>query len=134
MPANERQAFEQLSNMFVDKNGNGIPDFLEGDMAQNVITAITSNVHYNGQTYNSVNELPPDVRGKVQEAFAKLEQLGIAPQASSLAVPTEPISIRSYEPTIQEDTGSGTKWIFLGAGLLIGLALAAVAVFLLIAR
>ncbi len=34
MPANERQTYEQIANMLVDKNGNGIPDFLEGDLVQ----------------------------------------------------------------------------------------------------
>ena len=39
MPANERMAYEQMQKIFVDANGNGIPDFLEGDIAKNVMTA-----------------------------------------------------------------------------------------------
>ena len=42
MPAKERQAYEQIRKIFVDANGNGIPDFLEGDIVKNVITAFTS--------------------------------------------------------------------------------------------
>ena len=34
MPANERQAFEQMQQIFVDANGNGIPDFMEGDISR----------------------------------------------------------------------------------------------------
>jgi hypothetical protein len=77
MPANERQAYEQLQQIFVDANGNGIPDFLEGDSAKNVITAITSAVNHDGKVYNSLKELPPETCQKVQDAFAKLNEMGI---------------------------------------------------------
>jgi hypothetical protein len=77
MPANERQAYEQLQKIFVDANGNGIPDFLEGDLAKKVITAFTSSVNYDGKVYNNLDELPVEARQKVQDAFAKLQQMGI---------------------------------------------------------
>ncbi len=147
MPANERQAFEHLSNMFVDKNGNGIPDFLEGDMVRNVMTAITSNVNFNGQVYSDLNDLPPEAREKVQKAFEKLSQMGIvgagAPAMSQSQTPQigteparspEPMISREYSPTIQEDSGSGLKWILLAAALLICLAVAAGAAFLFLNR
>jgi hypothetical protein len=77
MPANERQAYEQMQKIFVDADGNGIPDFLEGDVAKKVITAFSSVVNYDGKVYNSLDELPPETRQKVQEAFAKLKETGI---------------------------------------------------------
>lgn len=77
MPGNERQAYEQLQKIFVDANGNGIPDFLEGDVAQKVITAFTSSVNYHGKVYNNLDELPVEARQKVQDAFTKLNQMGI---------------------------------------------------------
>lgn len=77
MPANERRAYEQLQKIFVDANGNGIPDFLEGDVAQKVITAFRSVVNYDGKVYNNLDELPPEMRQKVQNAFEKLNQMGI---------------------------------------------------------
>ena len=77
MPSNERTAYEQMQKIFVDANGNGIPDFLEGDIAKNVMTAFTNVVNYDGKVYNSLDELPADARQKVQDAFAKLNQLGI---------------------------------------------------------
>ena len=79
MPANERQAYEQLRQMFVDANGNGIPDFMEGDMAKKIMNAFmsTSAINYGGAVYGSLEELPPDVRAKVEKAFSKLSQMGI---------------------------------------------------------
>src|SRR5512147_596328 len=78
MPADERQVFEQMSQMFVDKNGNGIPDFLEGDIVKNVITARSTqaNINVNGRTYNSFNELPPEMRQHVDGAFKMLSKMG----------------------------------------------------------
>src|SRR5689334_16571009 len=78
MPPEARQAYEQIANMFVDKNGNGIPDFLEGDMVKNIMSAFTStDFNFNGQTYQNMNDLPPEAREKVQAAFQKLNAMGI---------------------------------------------------------
>lgn len=148
MPVNERQAFEQLSSMFVDKNGNGIPDFLEGDMARKVMTAFTSNVNFNGQTYNSVNDLPPEMRDKVQGAFEKLSQLGIVSKVSPMTAQgltsqpvqepvfrsSEPMISREYSPTIQEDKGSPFKWILIGVGLALCIFAVAVVIFFMLPK
>lgn len=120
MPELERQAFEQLSSMFVDKNGNGFPDFMEGDLASNIITAVTSNVNINGKTYNNVNELPDNMREQLQGAFERLSELGLASktsspvtaQVNSVQVTTKPQAIsqpivsQEYPSTIQEGGGS----------------------------
>lgn len=147
MPANERQAFEHLSNLFVDKNGNGIPDFLEGDMVKNVMTAFTSNVNFNGQTYNNLNELPPEVREKVQRAMDKLAQMGMAQPGQPMIAQTpapqidqtpirssEPMVSQEYSPTIQEDNGSNLKWIFIGVALVVCVMVGAAAAYLLLSR
>jgi len=145
MPANDRQAFEQLSSMFVDKNGNGIPDFLEGDMVQNVMTAFTRSFNYSGQNYSNLDELPPDVREKVQGAFEKLSQMGIITQDSPMssqrtftevgrepARSSEPAMPREFSPTIQEEGGFSVKWVMVGLGLMLCLGLTALGIFLML--
>ena len=144
MPPNEREAYNQMMSMFVDKNGNGIPDFLEGDMVRNVMSAYTTQVDVNGNTYNSLDDLPPEVRQKVQGAFAKLSEAGILPQSASMPgmqsnlpvsrepmVTSRPFVSREYNPTVQEDKGMGpVAWIGFGVALLMCCAGAAtVAVF-----
>ncbi len=135
MPANERQAYEQMFQIFKDENGNGIPDFLEGDIAKNVMTAVTNVVNYDGKVYNGLNELPPEARQKVEQAFAKLNQLGIvtAVPSAQKAAPFEPAfqsskPLLQQEPTIQES--GGNRWVlivgFLAALLLCAVALAVV--------
>jgi hypothetical protein len=136
MPANERQAFEQMQQIFVDANGNGIPDFMEGDMFRNVMAAVSNNVSYKGQVYNSLDELPADVREKVQKALDKMKQLGLVADVPNVQAPVAPFEpafqpskpLLSQESVVQE--GGGKNWMiilgFLGAILLCALAFAIV--------
>jgi hypothetical protein len=141
MSAADRAAFEQLAGLFVDKNGNGIPDFLEGDIVKNVTTAYTNIVNINGKMVTDMNELPEDVRAKVKTAFEKMAEMGIVTnesspnmaQISSIQVgqapqftsSPSPIKQQEYPSTIQEGGGPGmVQWILLG--LLLFFCIAAV--------
>lgn len=98
MPARERAAFEQMRKIFVDADGNGIPDFMEGDVTRNVITAFTSDVNSNGQIYSDLEDLPQDIREKVQKAFEVMQRLGIAtPEVMQGAPARQP----AFEPAFQ---------------------------------
>jgi hypothetical protein len=140
MPALQRQAYEQLSTMLVDKDGNGIPDFLEGDMVSNVITAYSRKFSMDGTVYNNVNELPEDVRDQVKSAFEKISKLGIVPAATTQSNPfqagqtphfaSQPIASQEYPSVIQD--GGGSKilpWVLAGIVLFFCLAIATVGVF-----
>lgn len=144
MPALERQAFEQLSNILVDKNGNGIPDFLEGDLVSNVISAYSSNFNLDGKTYTNINELPDDVRNQVQSAFEKISELGIATKTSSPMmtqinsvqvtrkpqVTSQPVVSQEYPSAIQEGSGSSTlQWALAGIILFFCVIIATLGVF-----
>lgn len=119
MPANERQAFEQMSQMFVDKNGNGIPDFLEGDLAKNIITASSSTFVYNGKTYNNLNEMPEDIRNKVHMAFDMMSGMGMV--SKTAFVQEKSTASKSFiapgnsSSVIEEDQGSNVFPYILGA-------------------
>lgn len=139
MPASEREAYESMFKIFQDADGNGIPDFLEGDIAKNVLTAFTNVVHYDGKVYNSMDELPPEARQKVQAAFTKLNNLGLISAGASTPKPPafEPAfqpsrPLMPQEPTIQES--GGRNWLiivgFLGA-MLVCAVVVAVAIFFL---
>ena len=135
MPANERQAYEQMSQIFKDENGNGIPDFLEGDIVKNVMTAFANVIHYDGKVYNNMDELPPEARQKMQDAFNVLNRLGVVTAAPSTQTGQafEPAfkaskPLLAQEPAIQES--GGRNWMiiigFLGAILVCAVALALV--------
>ncbi len=148
MPANERQAFEHLQKIFVDANGNGIPDFMEGDVAAKIMTAISTNtINFNGQVYNNISDLPPETRQKVEAAMAKLQQMGFAlPQGTNMSSGNEPQlgfepaftpskPIVQPEPVIQEVKGPSGMLIALAlTAVLVACSVAGVAILLLLRR
>lgn len=125
MPANERQAFEQMSKMFVDANGNGIPDFLEGDVVQNVLAAHSTKTQISteGKTYHTLEDLPPDLRQSVDSAFQMLSNMGILkdlPEAQTQTPSNRAPRFESkpFEPqgstVLQEESGRSTFALVLG--------------------
>ncbi len=129
MPANERMAYEQMQKIFVDANGNGIPDFLEGDIAKNVMTALTTNVvNYGGKVYNNLDELPADARQKVQDAFAKLSQMGIVhanpATEDSSTHPAFEFAFQPSKPLVPQEPAGGGVGRTRGLVLIIAIAVA----------
>ena len=80
MPAEERATYEKAMSLLGDKaagiltdaDHNGVPDILEKLGATTKINFTTSTIVYQGQTYNSADELPPEAKEKYQQAMAKL--------------------------------------------------------------
>lgn len=143
MPATERMAYEQMMNIFVDKNGNGIPDFMEGDVVQNVMSAYSQKVDFNGNTVHSLDDLPPEVRQSVNTAFQVMTNLGLIPgvpaefQNQNQPVSREPMATskpfvsREYNPTIQEEKSNTSSIIVLiSLVLLLCIGAAAALIFL----
>lgn len=113
MPLNERKAYEQMQKIFVDVNGNGIPDFLEGDVAQKVISAFTNTINYEGKVYNNLDELPAEARQKLQDAFIKLNQMGIlgpgVTARDTAKTPAFDFAFKPSAPLIPTDSAIGEE-------------------------
>ncbi|MBK7318516.1 hypothetical protein [Candidatus Villigracilis affinis] len=136
MPEKERKAYDQMMDIFADKNGNGIPDFMEGDMVQKVLAANSTSLNISGVTYHNLDELPPELRQSVDKAFQVITKLGIipgvpaelqmqTPQASrEPAVQSQPFVSREYAPAIQEESGRSIFPMVLG-GIILFFCLAA---------
>ena len=136
MPAQERKAYDQMMEIFADKNGNGIPDFMEGDMVQKVLAANSTSINISGQTYHNLDELPPELRQSVDKAFQVITKLGIipgvpaelqmqTPQAGrEPVVQSQPFVSREYAPAIQEESGRSIFPMVLG-GIILFFCLAA---------
>lgn len=139
MPGAERGAYEEITRMFADENGNGIPDLLEGDMVKKVLAVHSSKmqVSVNGQTYRSLEELPPDLRQSLDSAFMLLSNLGLTskPQTAQNLPAGKPSSAESkpflppqIPSAIEEDKGSSTfTYVIVGVVLCFALAVAAFA-------
>lgn len=131
MPADERQAYDQMSSIFLDKDGNGIPDFMEGNIAMNVMNASTSGFVVNGKTYASLDDMPEDTRNKMRSAFDALANAGLVSKSTFVQM-SEAKSAPTSQPTpqtssvIEEERGGNTFTLILG-GMVLCFALAAVA-------
>ena len=143
MPANERRAFERISQIFVDKNGNGIPDFLEGDVAMKVINASSGSFSIQNQTYNSVNEMPPELQEKVRSSVRLMSKLGMLSKSASEELERsgmldqgQPAVSKSFPASaIEEERRTSTFTLVMGGIVLcFALAVAAFAVVYLMNR
>lgn len=126
MPEVERRAFEEMTRMFADENGNGIPDLLEGDMVKKVLAVHASNmdVNVNGQTYHSLEELPPDLRQSVDSAFVMISEMGL-PQNPSAGARSKPTVSPQTSGAIEEDKAPSV-FTFAIIGVVLCFALAVV--------
>jgi len=88
MPADVRRAYERAMSHFADndksglpdvledltslkdQNKNGMPDAFEG-MVSNMISS--TKIIADGNEYNSLDDLPPDVRAKYEQAMGALD-------------------------------------------------------------
>jgi hypothetical protein len=146
MPVNERQAYERMSQLLVDKNGNGIPDLLEGDRMQNVLAVHSGSarISVNGKVYHTLEDLPPDLRQSVDGAFKMLSGLGMAtnlppaqtpPVNQTPKIETKPFIAAQPSSAIEEDKSPGIfSFVIIGVVLCSALAAAATAVYYFMIR
>ena len=131
MPADERQAYDQMSSIFLDKDGNGIPDFMEGNIAMSVMNASTSGFVVNGKTYASLDDMPEDMRSKMRSAFDTLASTGLVSKSTFVqmseakTIPDQKPAPQSF-PVIEEERGTNIFTLIVG-GMVLCSALAAVA-------
>ena len=75
MPEDVRRSYEDAMRN-LDNNRNGTPDLFEGaasfqNPTANVINA--TKIVVNGQVFDSLDQLPPDVRAKYEQAMGALD-------------------------------------------------------------
>ena len=124
---------ENLTNL-ADQNKNGMPDSIEG-MISNVISS-TTKIIADGKEYNSLDELPPDIRAKYEQAMGSLDanrngvpdfvegMINTSNQTSNMEhsharpTPRSPAPPISTSPTIAPETTNGLMLALLGIVLL----------------
>jgi len=123
---------ETLTNL-ADQNKNGMPDSIEG-MISNVISS-TTKIIADGKEYNSLDELPPDIRAKYEQAMGSLDSnrngmpdflegmmspsnmVGTAENSHAIPIPRVRTPIAS-NPTIEPESTNGWMLALLGIMLL----------------
>ena len=123
---------ENLTNR-ADQNKNGVPDSIDG-MISNVMVSSTK-IIANGTEYSSLDELPPDIRAKYDQAMGSLDanrnglpdffegmmnnanQAHDAEQSHAMATSRVPTPISSSS-TIEPESTSGWTLALLAIALL----------------
>jgi hypothetical protein len=166
MPPDVRQAFDQVMKVLADENQNGTPDILEGGLLKGMGKLLADEDHngvpdafenaqignithtatfvVNGQTYDKLENLPPEARQKYEAAMVKLdanrngaqdwlEALATRDQMASNSAqsPNIPISTPVPEPTIIETESSDGRLALAGCMIVVLLIAVAGMVYLL---
>jgi len=80
MPPDVRKIYDGALAMgaplLADRDGNGVPDVLEGKGGIRFAAQVAKAFLVNGVRYASVDEMPPDVRQAYEQAMAKVEAGG----------------------------------------------------------
>ncbi|HNQ94030.1 MAG TPA: hypothetical protein PKK96_06170 [Anaerolineales bacterium] len=134
---NAANPIQALNNIFADANNNGMPDVVENQV-MNTMGGVTFVV--NGQTYNSLDDLPPEARAKYEQFMGSMDKnrsdapdylkamMNVSQQPSQPAMtagsyPTADTTRHasrpplSVSPSIAPDTSNG--WMLALAGLFI---------------
>lgn len=138
MPPDVRRAFEHVSGLLKDEDGDGIPDIVQNDEGEvDVVHQATYTV--NGVTYNSADEMPAEVRRVYEAMMGPIDADGDGiPDALQLGrhrplsmsggqSRQSPQAAKSHTPRSE---GRRDPWIFL---LLVALLLSMVALIALVA-
>jgi hypothetical protein len=123
MPPAVRQAYEQAMGVLADRNGNGMPDILEGatrigNHDVRVASKIDTRIVVDGAVYSGVNELPPEARQKYERGMAKAAQVmgdanrngvpdileGMFPARAASAPRTDPIPVVKTDGPVRSST------------------------------
>lgn len=128
LPAALREHFDRALSLLADKDGNGVPDILEGaadtpKLAPGVppVAVYSHRIVFNGREYGSLEELPADVRRQISDQVAT---------TLARANPLEGLPSPSPMLTFGASDASGnrlftvTSLALLFGGILIGLVIA----------
>jgi hypothetical protein len=146
MPATEREAYDQLMEIFKDEDQDGTPDIFQGDVVENIIE-IVKKTGGNREGVAALEQMSPAMRARISKGIAKLYELGLIsgipdlPQewpfsSSEIATAREDTKIHPSQPiiqspsAIQEDTGP--RWSLVVTVLaVIGISVVGLAVFII---
>lgn len=150
MPPDVRQQYEEAmrelkvqgipnvfenNNILADQNRNGIPDIVENTPGQKIF-ANSMKILMDGKEFNSLDELPPEVRAKYEQALGALDanrngipdfvegmmsmQSNATQVSTSFTQAPPPVSQTpiAVTPTITPDTSNGWMLALLGIVLL----------------
>lgn len=132
MPEHDRKAYEQAMSVLADRDGNGVPDILEGgstrvdtSSSRGAVTSVVTKSRFvvNGQEYQRWEDVPPAVR-----AMLKMTGVGDDAKALTTSLSSSSSSVRAF----RNNGGGGGITIRITWSTILAL-LAAIAVAMIVA-
>jgi hypothetical protein len=132
MPESDRKAYEQAMSVLADRDGNGVPDVLEGgstridtSSSRGVVTSVVTKSRFvvNGQEYQRWEDVPPAMR-----AMLKVAGVGNDTNIMTSSSPSSTSPVRAF----RNDTGAGGITIRITWSTILAL-LAAIGVAMIVA-
>ena len=77
MSPEDQQLYDKIYGVMGDRDGNGQSDFLDDEYCQSLLKGSLDGVVFRGVTYKSLEEMPEDIRVKMQQAFNSLFPMGM---------------------------------------------------------
>ena len=77
LPPAEKEDYDKKMGLAGDRNGNNLPDFMDGEFAQSIWNATRAGFVLRGKTYASLDEMPADMRAEMITAFNNLWNNGM---------------------------------------------------------
>ncbi len=144
MPPDVRQTYEKMMKLLADQDHDGVPDLVQKAGQSQVSVEVSRTFTVDGQTYHSLEEMPPEVRQKYEDIMARFAQK-LGPAAAALqdadapetaAAANAPVGqvegsvtvIQKAPPTVMQEERPGLALVLaLAAGLLLVLLVAGAA-------
>ncbi len=77
MSSEDQKLYDTTYGFIGDKDGNGQSDFMDDEYCQSLLNGGLDGVVLRGVTYKSFEEMPEDIRTKMQSAFNSLFPMGM---------------------------------------------------------
>ena len=77
MSPEDQALYDKTYGFMGDKDGNGQSDFMDDEYCQSLLKGNLDGVVLRGVTYKSFEEMPEDIRAKMQHAFNSLFPMGM---------------------------------------------------------
>jgi hypothetical protein len=73
----DQKIYDKMYGVMGDRDGNGQSDFMDDEYCQSLLKGNLDGVVLRGVTYKSFEEMPEDIRVKMQQAFNSLFPMGM---------------------------------------------------------
>jgi hypothetical protein len=73
MPLDVREAYERMTSVLADADGDGTPDLFEGS-GISTLSETRTRIVINGKEYSGVDQMPPDVRKTYDKMMARIDR------------------------------------------------------------